>query len=962
MASKFSDVAVGKLEEDRLGFGEYAEGVIATIENLDKEDTPFTIGIFGDWGSGKTSLMQIMQNLLKSRGYETIFFNSWAYGNEEKPWIPFMITVVDKLFEDEIDKKELIKNIFLFSTDVVLQNYSQGMILTGGILDKISTERIFSIFRKSKKKTPFKEWSDEDTRAVIERVSKIEDFKKKITKRAVQSQIVKPSIKKKINNFIDDLIKKLKNFKKRIIDRAEEPRTRDEAKGKIIIFIDDLDRMPEKLIDFLNSLKTFFDIQGCIFILGCNYEIMEGALKQKYKGEFYEDYFDKIVQTEFYIPKISEQSIKTYLENLLGSDKEIDEYTKLVNYSIGGNPRKIKRAVNATEIIKNVFQSKMTTILQEFEKPKTVIKPGKEEIEKHNVFNMGITRFFTPAQVFNILFDKKVLFKLVCMREQWSSRYKRILINEEMQEMISSKEEHIKPYLPELLNITKKTGEKLKETEKLPDFLECEPQFQGVEDIKTYLNLLDIASPEAGISLEYGEPAMLPINLFNRYMMFERIRKGKVEKTIIKEKIQEMDWESSLESYYFFEILLSYLGYHFLLDKITNVAKPEKIKASNDLGAINWLLNRVSSIDIDLAGQLIQETKDDLVEKIRNSDDLGAIGSLLDVLNWINKPTAVQFIEETKYTYAEKIRTSNDLGAIGSLLKGVKGIDKQTAAKLYKETKDDLVEKIRTSDDPVALWWLLDSVKWMDETTVVQLYKETKDDLVEKIRTTDDLYAIDVLLDSWNRINKITARQLLQETKDMFAEKIRTSDDLGAIGSLFHRVSSIGIDTTGQLIQKTKDDLVEKIRTSNDPGAIGSLLHSVKWVDKPTAVQFYKETKDDLVEKIRNSDDLGAIGSLLDVLNWIDKPTAVQFIEETKDIYAEKIRTSNDLYAIGSLVNNLKTIDKPTTVQFIEETINIYADKIRTSNDQHAIRNLVNNLETIDEATVAQLIKEKKDD
>ena len=85
MVSKFSDVAVG-LSEDKLGFRDYADGVIATMESVSKEDTPFTIGIFGSWGSGKTSFMQIMRELLESRGYETIFFKSWEYGNEEKPW------------------------------------------------------------------------------------------------------------------------------------------------------------------------------------------------------------------------------------------------------------------------------------------------------------------------------------------------------------------------------------------------------------------------------------------------------------------------------------------------------------------------------------------------------------------------------------------------------------------------------------------------------------------------------------------------------------------------------------------------------------------------------------------------------------------------------------------------------------------------------------------------------------
>ena len=72
------------------------------------------------------------------------------------------------------------------------------------------------------------------------------------------------------------------------------------------------------MIDFLNSLKVFLDIKGCIFVLGCDYEILKDALKEKHKEAIYEDYFDKIVQAEFYIPKISERAIREYLEVLTG--------------------------------------------------------------------------------------------------------------------------------------------------------------------------------------------------------------------------------------------------------------------------------------------------------------------------------------------------------------------------------------------------------------------------------------------------------------------------------------------------------------------------------------------------------------------------------------------------------------------------------------------------------------------
>ena len=81
MVPKFSDAAVESCQDDILGFKEYAEGVISIIEDISEEDTPFTLGLFGSWGSGKTSFMRITKDLLEHRGYQTIFFNSWEFAN-----------------------------------------------------------------------------------------------------------------------------------------------------------------------------------------------------------------------------------------------------------------------------------------------------------------------------------------------------------------------------------------------------------------------------------------------------------------------------------------------------------------------------------------------------------------------------------------------------------------------------------------------------------------------------------------------------------------------------------------------------------------------------------------------------------------------------------------------------------------------------------------------------------------
>ena len=899
MVSKFSDVAVG-LSADKLGFRDYADGVIATLENLSKEDTPFTIGIFGSWGSGKTSFMQIMQELLKSRGYETIFFKSWEYGNEEKLWIPFMIKVVDALFKDEIDKTELIRNIFLFSTDVVLQTYSQGKISTGGILN---------VFNRSKKTSPFKEWSNKDANAVIERVTKIEEFKNKITERAEKS-----------------------------------------PNGMIIIFVDDLDRIPEKIVDFLNSLKTFLDINGCIFVLGCDYKILDSALKQKYEGEIYEDYFDKIVQTEFYIPKISEQAIKKYLQFLTGwDDKEIEECTQLVIHSIGGNPRKIKRVVNATMLIKSVFEKRLATSLQAFERPKPVVsidrgRDGKEGAPEEPVaLKSEITRIFTPADVFDFLFDKKVLFKLVCMREQWFTYYEDILSEEKKQDVLISLQDldittdmskvlgtAKEIVISELLSVTKEQGDKFKKhVENFSIFLNDYPRFQGVEGLKTYLTLLEISSPEAGISIEYAEPEKLPINLFNCYMLFERINKGKVEETIITEKIKREDWKGDLSSYPFFSEVISAFGYDNLLRNLfRKVQLPfiaERITdSSSDPKAIGGILDSAIRIDKETARVLLSQTKDTYADKIIANTDPKAIGDLLYAVRVIEEETARVLLNKTSDTYADKIIASTDPEAIGRLLYAVWEIEEETARVLLNKTSDTYADKIIASTDPEAIGKLLYAVREIEEETARVLLNQTKDTYAEKILASTDPWAIWWLLYYVREIDKDkeTARVLLNQTKDTYAKKIIASTDPLAIGGLLVCVSGIYKETARVLLNQTKDTYAEKIIANTDPAVIGRLLYYVSEIDKETARVLLNKTSYTYVDKIIASTDPGAIGELLGCVWGIEEETARVLLNKTSYTYVDKIMASTDLGAIGKLRYYVITID-PETAKWLEEEIKI---------------------------------------
>lgn len=95
--SLLSDQALGEGTDvfyDGLGFNTYANVLASAAINT---PGPFTIGIFGEWGTGKTSLMRLVEkDLSDTSGDEiiTVWFNAWRYEQEEHPIVPLIGTIV----------------------------------------------------------------------------------------------------------------------------------------------------------------------------------------------------------------------------------------------------------------------------------------------------------------------------------------------------------------------------------------------------------------------------------------------------------------------------------------------------------------------------------------------------------------------------------------------------------------------------------------------------------------------------------------------------------------------------------------------------------------------------------------------------------------------------------------------------------------------------------------------------
>ena len=114
--------------EDLLDFEQYTIPIANRIAKATVDNTPFTIGIYGKWGSGKSSFLEmIAKELRNSHKIDSIFFNAWKYDQEENLWSALIQVILDPSKDMQPARRQynLLKqyiHMILFHND--LQPYS----------------------------------------------------------------------------------------------------------------------------------------------------------------------------------------------------------------------------------------------------------------------------------------------------------------------------------------------------------------------------------------------------------------------------------------------------------------------------------------------------------------------------------------------------------------------------------------------------------------------------------------------------------------------------------------------------------------------------------------------------------------------------------------------------------------------------------------------------------------------
>lgn len=310
-----SDQPITYDEISQAKFGH--EGIAETVKKIVLScPTPFTIGLFGKWGTGKSSITNFLQGKLEQENIVVVNFDVWKY-EKDSLRRTFLQSVVDAFKEKKILQKEysLEKDLYL------------TLSVSSEDEPKIRWKRLKNI------PTLITTFLQRDIKYIINA------DQKSLTYKSIESP-------EQFEAKFEEILK--------------------HAKGKkVVILIDNLDRCShKKATELLSTIKTFLEVPKykaeCIFVIPCDDDAIKKHLESIYGGDSYtkeksnvfdpDEFLRKFFNAYVRIPDFIDTELQDYTEELLKETgaKKLDnsEVAYVITVAFRDNPRQIKQFIN----------------------------------------------------------------------------------------------------------------------------------------------------------------------------------------------------------------------------------------------------------------------------------------------------------------------------------------------------------------------------------------------------------------------------------------------------------------------------------------------------------------------------------------------------------------------------------------------------------------------------------------
>lgn len=289
-------------DEDILGRFSLAERIYS---RLCGDNCPQAIGVYGGWGTGKTSLLKLLLEIhdkVKTPLLQIEYIDAWQYENSGDLFVPIIVKLMSRKAAVNPDMATYLKRVALaalyMGTDLLLRK------LTGLDFGDVKAYKD-NIETKEGNHVTLLTW--EDLADTVEE-----------TNRAMEELVGK------INQGIKT--------------------------AKITFLIDNLDRCsPENTVRLLESVKNFLSVPGCVWVFAMDSGVVASYINRKYEGTTMDgnSYLDKIIPEQYHLsffPEESDSRIYDLVRSATGRELTLNDWKRLPLIPSVMVPRRLKKS------------------------------------------------------------------------------------------------------------------------------------------------------------------------------------------------------------------------------------------------------------------------------------------------------------------------------------------------------------------------------------------------------------------------------------------------------------------------------------------------------------------------------------------------------------------------------------------------------------------------------------------
>lgn len=288
---------------DLLNFTVLANIAATIIKDSDEE--PLSIGVSGSWGTGKSSLVKMIEKQLKADEHEGeseyVFttFNAWLYQGYDDARMALLNSIGDLLLKEAKEREKAVDKVvgFIQRINWLKLGKQATPIIGASVVGGIAAGPLGAFIGAAGAiaKNGFENEKD---------LEKLKDSYSEIA--PAFEGVVDPAKSKSLPKEIDEL-------------RACFAEILDDLEIRLVVLVDDLDRcLPNTAISTLEAMRLMLFMPRTSFIIAADEEMIRHAVRNHFDGleigdQLVTSYFDKLIQVPLKVPRLGINEVKGYL-------------------------------------------------------------------------------------------------------------------------------------------------------------------------------------------------------------------------------------------------------------------------------------------------------------------------------------------------------------------------------------------------------------------------------------------------------------------------------------------------------------------------------------------------------------------------------------------------------------------------------------------------------------------------